>query len=77
MVDQTSPDELFRLYRRYEKLVRRELATPLECDCGDTPVTMFGKDDQLVLNCFGCDTLIVPGLELNRRVEEIVNRMYA
>lgn len=55
-------DPLFRLYRRYDKLSRRNLVPPLRCKVDNTKlVTMLSPEDTLQLKCFYCGSIITPG----------------
>jgi hypothetical protein len=70
-------DLLFKTFHRYNKLVRRQMVRPLVCEvCNVELATGFGKDDELVLKCFGCDTDIVPGLATISRVDAVVKEHF-
>lgn len=56
-------DEVFNLFHRYNKLVRRGMTKPLQCKhCGEGLYTSLGEDDVLVLICYGCDSETLPGI---------------
>lgn len=70
-------DPIFKSFHRYNKLVKRNMVKPLECDiCHQELTTAFGEDDELVLKCFSCDTDIVPGLETISRVDAVVKEHF-
>jgi hypothetical protein len=53
------------------------MVRPLVCEvCNVELATGFGKDDELVLKCFGCDTDIVPGLATISRVDAVVKEHF-
>lgn len=71
------PDPVFRLFHRYNKLVRRDLVQPLTCGVCDTPlITGVGKEDELVLKCYSCGSSLVPGLATLGRVEAVVKEHF-
>lgn len=51
----------FQTFHRYNRLVRRGLAQPILCNCGQEPVLKVGRFDEPVLECFFCGMLTVPG----------------
>jgi hypothetical protein len=70
-------DPLFTMFHRYNKLVRRQMVKPLECGaCGSILSTGLGEDDELVLNCFACDSTRVPGLATIDRVNAVVKEHF-
>lgn len=65
------------MFHRYNKLVRRQMVKPLECEvCGLELITGLGDDDELVLKCFMCDTNIVPGVGTLDRVNAVVKEHF-
>lgn len=67
-------DPHFRLYRQYEKLVRRRLAPPIKCRVDNTTLTtILTTDDQLALKCFNCGSLVVPGSKDIDAVKKVVD----
>ena len=70
-------DPTFRLFHRYNKLVRRNLVQPLKCGaCDNELVTGLGDNDELVLKCFSCDSSTVPGLGTLGKVEAVVKEHF-
>lgn len=64
----------FQLFHAYNRLVREHLANPLICPmCAMTLVTGLGKDDNLVLLCYACQTSTVPGENTLARVRAAVS----
>lgn len=69
--------EEFRLFHRYNKLVRRQMVKPLTCAVCDTPlITALGPEDELVLECIGCDTAIAPGVGTIDKVRAVVKEHF-
>ena len=59
-------ENIFALFHAYNKLVRRGLVKPLTCQCGGNMVTGLRKhtmidEDELVLDCYDCGSVTVPG----------------
>jgi hypothetical protein len=70
-------DVVFKMFHRYNKLVRRNMAKPLTCEiCKSELFTALNEDDELVLRCLGCDNDIVPGLGTISRVEAVVKEHF-
>lgn len=62
----------FQLFHAYNRLVREGKAEALKCSC-DTPyVTGLGKNDELVLLCYTCDTKTRPGVNTFLKVKGAV-----
>lgn len=71
-----SNDE-FKLFHRYNKLVRRDLVRPLRCSSCELPLTTgLGHDDELILRCLGCNTYLRPGVALTDRVRAVVSEHF-
>lgn len=74
-------ENLFALFHAYSKLVRRGLVRPLLCPCGGTyitglkPNTMI-DEDELVLNCYDCNSMTVPGEATIDNVRAVVAEHY-
>lgn len=67
----------FQTFHDYARLARRGLVEPLACpQCGFEYVTRFGLNDEPVLQCFGCNTLVKPGLALYNRLQEENKKHY-
>lgn len=76
-----SEENLFPLFHAYNKIVRRGLVKPLLCDCGNELVTGIDKktmigEDQLVLECYQCGTIIRPGATLVNDVRAVVTEHF-
>lgn len=75
-------ENLFPLFHAYGKLVRRGLVKQLTCTCGDPLVTSIDKnrpmieEDVLILECYGCGTLVRPGLETIQNVRAVVTEHF-
>lgn len=70
-------DPLFVMFHRYNKLVRRQMVKPLECPvCSFGLITGLGENDELVLQCFQCDTTRTPGLATIDRVNAVVKEHF-
>lgn len=69
-------EDLWNLFHRYNRLVRRQLVQPLKCDCGEVFVTTLGRDDKLILACFGCATETTPGVQIIDRVRAVVKEHF-
>lgn len=70
-------DEIFRLFHRYNKLVRRGLAKPLTCTVCDTRlITALDDEDELVLKCFTCASSTRPGLARLGNVRAVVTEHF-
>jgi hypothetical protein len=66
-------DPNFRAFRQYDKLVRRGVVQPIKCRIDSNPlITMLGEDDELILKCFNCGSIVKPGQKLLDSVKEIV-----
>ncbi len=66
-------DPLFQLFHRYNKLVRRGLVQPLMCKtCAVPYVTAVDKNDELVLKCFSCSSVVTPGIGTIGNVRAVV-----
>jgi len=71
-------DPLFKMFHRYNKLVRRGLVQPLKCRTCATPfVTGINGDDELVLRCLACDTTTVPGITTIGNVRAVVKEHFS
>lgn len=67
----------FRLFHRYNKLVRRGLVQPLTCKaCGFAYITSADEEDNLVLECYTCDSKTRPGLGTIERVMAVVSEHF-
>jgi hypothetical protein len=64
-------------YHRYNKLVRRGLATPLTHDCGTEYTLRIAEDDETVLQCTSCNSFSLPGLQVKRMVKSQVEEFFA
>lgn len=75
-------ENLFPLFHAYNKLVRRGLVKALTCDsCGQSLVTTLEKGtmidgDTLILECYGCGTMVTPGLETIANVRAVVTEHF-
>ena len=74
-------ENLFPLFHAYNKLVRRGLVKPLTCDCGDPLVTSIDKrtmidEEVLLLECYGCGTIVRPGLDTIGDVRAVVTEHF-
>lgn len=70
-------DPLFRLFHRYNKLVRRGLVQPLVCStCEFAYITGADKEDELVLKCFVCDKVVKPGITTIGNVRAVVTEHF-
>lgn len=70
-------DPLFRLFHRYNKLVRRGLVQPLKCyTCGNPFVTAANEKDELVLRCLVCETTTAPGITTIGNVRAVVTEHF-
>jgi len=72
MIDQ----ELFILFNRYGRLVRRNLVKPLSCSKGHAYGTALSPDDELLLVCHFCDTATVPGINTIDNVRAVVKEHF-
>jgi ribosomal protein L44E len=72
-----SEEELFKLFHKYNKLVRRQLIQPLKCSsCGFPYITALGGNDELVLECTVCETQTTPGLATIGNVRAVVKEHF-
>lgn len=69
-------DETFRIFHRYNKLVRRQLVQPLQCSCGQSLITGFDKNDDLILKCLSCGSNKSPGLGTVEKVRAVVKEHF-
>lgn len=70
-------DEIFDLFHKYNRLVRREMAKPLMCwRCRAGLVTSLDKNDELVLICYLCGAEVAPGTALIDQVRKTVVSYY-
>ena len=77
MDELTTQDPLFRLYRQHDRLVRRNLASPIRCKVDNARlITMLGSDDNLVLKCFNCGSIITPGSKDIDAVKKVVGEHF-
>lgn len=61
-----------RYYHKYNKLVRRGLTKPLTHRCGTEYTLRATEDAEPVLQCFGCNTMVQPGLALYEQIKAVV-----
>jgi NAD-dependent SIR2 family protein deacetylase len=62
-----------KTFHRYNRLVEQGLVKPLRCPSCDTVyVTRISEDADPLLQCFGCGSLIQPGLRLYSDVLAVV-----
>ncbi len=54
----------FSVFHKYNRLVRRGMAKPIQCSCGAEPVVSIGVNEEPVLKCYSCGSRITPGLAL-------------
>lgn len=69
-------ENLFPVFHKYNKLVRRNLVKPLLCQCGEPAITALGDDDELVLNCFSCGAITTPGIDTIDNVKAVVSEHF-
>lgn len=70
-------DAMFKLFHRYNKLVRRGLVQPLMCKICATPyVTGLNGEDELVLKCLVCPQEVVPGIDTIGQVYSVVTEHF-
>ncbi len=70
-------DELFKLFHRYNKLVRRDLVKPLTCKtCGVPYITGLNSKDELILRCLGCPADVTPGIGTISTVRAVVTEHF-
>lgn len=70
-------DETFRLFHRYNKLVRRGLTKPLACNrCATNYIVAVGDDDKLILRCLTCNSKVVPGIGTIANVDAVVKEHF-
>lgn len=62
----------WQLFHSYNRLVRSGFAEALLCDCDNKLVTGMGKDGELVLCCYSCNTKVHPGENTLARVRGTV-----
>lgn len=63
----------FQTFHKYNRLVRRGLVKPLTCPVCETEyVLRVSEHDDPVLQCFPCDSLTQPGLNLWNNVQAVV-----
>jgi hypothetical protein len=67
----------WELFHRYRHLVDDDKALPLLCpNDGTRLVTQIGPGDEPVLQCFGCLTVIHPGLDMIQQIRAVVTEHY-
>lgn len=66
----------FQTYHRYNKLVRRGMAKPLTHGCGHEYTLRLSEDNDVVLQCTDCNTLVQPGLRLYNDVQAVVREHF-
>ena len=54
----------FQTFHKYNRLVRRGMASPITCTCGSELVVGMDKDEEPMLKCYQCGSRITPGLRL-------------
>lgn len=69
-------DPIFALFHKYNKLVRRGLVQPLRHSCGFPYITAADDNDFLVLKCYTCDSVTVPGLGIIGNVKAVVTEHF-
>jgi hypothetical protein len=76
MTEPTDPN--FKLFHRYNKLVRRGLVKTLDCKtCGTPFITAVNdEDDSLILRCLACPSDITPGLGTISQVRAVVTEHF-
>jgi hypothetical protein len=71
-------ENLFNLFHRYSRLVRRQLVKPLVCSvCHNVYITGLDENDELVLNCLVCDTSVKPGENTIANVRAVVKEHFS
>ncbi len=67
----------FQTFHRYRQLVRRGMAEPLRCRvCENEVVTRLGELDSVVLWCYTCDSITLPGINTCEKVRAIVAEFF-
>ena len=74
--DALMEEDYFRDYHLYRRAVRRDLAKPLTHFCGTEYVAGFGPDDEFALNCYTCDTQVIPGLIQLDRIKAVARNIF-
>lgn len=62
----------FQIFHRYNKLVRRGLTKPINCNCGHE-YALMNDDGEPALRCWYCNTLTHPGKGLYDELVAVVN----
>jgi hypothetical protein len=70
-------DNLFPMFHKYNKLVRRGLVQPLTCDCGTPYVTSSDENADLILRCYSCNTRVTPGINTIGNVRAVVKEHFS
>lgn len=69
-------EQIFKIFHRYNKLVRRQLVKPLTHDCGQNYMTRIGDSDMLYLWCPACNVEVAPGMETINTVRSVVKEHF-
>lgn len=62
----------YQLLHDYNKLVRRDMANPLECNRCNIEYTVRLGPDEPVLKCYGCGGTLIPGDKLYGEILHVV-----
>lgn len=65
-----------QMFHLYNRLVRRNLVKPLVCQCETVYVLRATEDGDPVLQCFGCNSLVQPGIAMYDQVVAVVKEHY-
>jgi len=67
----------FKYFHDYYRMVRMGVAEPLACEtCGEKFALRIGKDDQPILQCFGCNSKVRPGKRVYETIVSLTNKYF-
>lgn len=66
----------FQIFHLYNRLVRRDMAEALACPTCEEVYVLREKEDKPVLQCFGCQSLVEPGLTMWNEIQAVVKEHF-
>lgn len=65
------------IFHLYNRLVRRNMAKPLTCHTCDNAYALRATEDgEPVLQCFGCNSMLQPGLDMYDDIVSVVKEHF-
>jgi hypothetical protein len=64
------------VFHNYNKLVRRNLVEPIECECGNELTIRADAEGEPYFECFYCNSKTIPGERFYLEIRGVVNGVF-